>query len=67
MIDYLCVSGSLVDRTTEYASHLHEHFIDPARVHGGRYLVPEAAGYSIEMKAESIAALSYPGGSEWTS
>ena len=67
VIDYLCVSGSLVDRTTEYASHLHEHFIDPARVHGGRYLVPEAAGYSIEMKAESIAALSYPGGSEWTS
>jgi len=67
VIDYLCVSGSLVDRTTEYASHLHEHFIDPARVHAGRYLVPEAAGYSIEMKAESIAALSYPGGSEWTS
>ncbi|MFM8645027.1 MAG: enolase C-terminal domain-like protein [Actinomycetota bacterium] len=67
VIDYLCVSGSLVDRTTEYASHLHEHFIDPAQVHGGRYLVPEAAGYSIEMKAESIAALSYPGGSEWTS
>ena len=67
VIDYLCVSGSLVDRTTEYASHLHEHFIDPARVYGGRYLVPEAAGYSIEMKAESIAALSYPGGSEWTS
>ncbi|MBM3800429.1 MAG: fuconate dehydratase [Actinobacteria bacterium] len=67
VIDYLCVSGSLADRTTEYASHLHEHFIDPARVHNGRYLVPEAPGYSIEMKADSIAALTYPTGSEWTS
>jgi len=67
VVDYLCVSGSLTDRTTEYASHLHEHFIDPARVRDGRYLVPEAPGYSIEMKTESIAALSYPTGSEWTS
>jgi hypothetical protein len=27
--------------------------------------VPEAPGYSIEMHAESIAALTYPTGSEW--
>ena len=66
LIDYLCVSGSLVDRTTEYASHLHEHFIDPVRIRGGRYLVPESPGYSIEMKPSSIAALTYPTGSEWT-
>jgi L-fuconate dehydratase len=65
VIDYLCVSGSLADRTTEYASHLHEHFIHPPVVRGGRYLVPEAPGYSIEMHAESIAALTYPTGSEW--
>jgi len=66
VIDYLCVSGSLDDRTTEYASHLHEHFVDPVVVNNGRYVVPEAAGYSIEMKPESIAALTYPTGSEWT-
>lgn len=66
VIDYLCVSGSLDDRTTEYASHLHEHFVDPVVVKNGRYVVPEAAGYSIEMKPESIAALTYPTGSEWT-
>ena len=66
VIDYLCVSGSLDDRTTEYASHLHEHFVHPVVVKNGRYVVPEAAGYSIEMKPESIAALTYPTGSEWT-
>ena len=31
IIDYVCVSGSLDDRTTEFADHLHEHFVHPAR------------------------------------
>ena len=26
IVDYVCVSGSLDDRTTEFADHLHEHF-----------------------------------------
>lgn len=65
VIDYLCVSGSLVDRTTEYASHLHEHFIHPVRIRNGAYVVPEEPGYSIEMRPESIAMLSYPDGAEW--
>ena len=65
VIDYVCVSGSLDDRTTEYASHLHDHFVDPARVRGGRYVVPEAPGYSAEMHPESIARLTFPGGAEW--
>ena len=65
MIDFVCVSGSLVDRTTEYAGHLHEHFIDPVVVQNGRYMLPEAPGYSIEMHRESIARLTFPGGSEW--
>lgn len=67
VIDYLCVSGSLEDRTTEYASHLHEHFIHPAEVRAGRYVVPEAPGYSIEMHPESIESLTYPTGSQWAS
>ena len=66
IIDYLCVSGSLVDRTTEFADHLHEHFLHPAQVRNGAYVVPEAPGYSIEMHPESIAALRYPDGAEWT-
>ena len=67
MIDYICVSGSLADRTTEYAGHLHEHFVDPVVIRNGRYVVPESAGYSIEMHAESIASLSFPFGREWQS
>ena len=43
LIDYMCVSGSLDDRATEFADHLHEHFLDPVRVRGGRYLLPERA------------------------
>jgi L-fuconate dehydratase len=65
MIDYVCISGSLDDRTTEFAGHLHEHFIDPPRVRDGRYLVPERAGFSAEMWPDSIASLTYPTGSVW--
>ncbi len=65
MIDYVCVSGSLDDRTTEYANHLHEHFVHPVVMRNGKYTVPEAPGYSIEMHPESMASLSWPGGREW--
>jgi L-fuconate dehydratase len=57
IIDYLCVSGSLHDRTAEYADHLHEHFLHPAVIRNGAYVVPEAPGYSIEMHPESMAQL----------
>jgi L-fuconate dehydratase len=65
VIDYVCISGSLADRTTEYASHLHEHFKDPVVVRDGRYVVPEAPGYSAEMWPESIERLRFPNGAEW--
>lgn len=65
VIDYVCVSGSLEDRTTEFADHLHEHFVNPARIVGGRYQLPHAPGYSIDLYPESYAALTYPSGSEW--
>lgn len=65
VIDFVCVSGSLDDRTTEFADHLHEHFVDPAVVRGGRYVVPDAPGYSAEIRPESIAALTWPGGAAW--
>jgi L-fuconate dehydratase len=65
MLDYVVVSGSLDGRFTEYAGHLHEHFVDPVRVRDGRYLVPEAPGYSAEMHAASRAALEFPNGLEW--
>jgi L-fuconate dehydratase len=65
LIDYICVSASLTDRSTEYAGHLHEHFVHPVRVRGGRYLVPEAPGYSTEMLPASLEALRFPDGKEW--
>jgi L-fuconate dehydratase len=65
LIDYICVSGSLERRMLEFADHLHEHFVDPVVVERGRYRVPEAAGFSIEMRGESLAAMEWPNGSEW--
>jgi L-fuconate dehydratase len=67
IIDHACVSGSLDDRTTEYASHLHEHFLHPVQIRDGRYVVPEAPGYSIEMRPESLESLAFPEGAEWQS
>ncbi len=54
MIDYLCISGEKDDRRIEYVDHLHEHFLDPCVVLNGVYLAPKAAGFSIEMKPETI-------------
>ncbi|PYP26717.1 MAG: fuconate dehydratase [Gemmatimonadetes bacterium] len=65
IFDYMCVSASLEDRVVEYVDHLHEHFVDPVVVRDGRYLVPTAPGYSITMRAESLAHYAYPNGPVW--
>lgn len=65
VVDYLLVSGKLDDRVLEYVDHLHEHFVDPVRVEGGRYLLPSAPGYSAELTSESRADHSWPGGKAW--
>jgi len=66
LIDYIAISGSLENRILEYVDHLHEHFVDPVRIRKARYLVPEAPGYSIEMKPASLDAFEFPSGREWT-
>ncbi len=63
--DYIAVSASLEDRVTEYADHLHEHFVDPARVRDGRYVLPSAPGFSAELHPESLAAHQFPNGPAW--
>ena len=63
--DYIAVSGSLEDRVVEYVDHLHEHFVDPVVIDRGRYRLPASPGYSIEMKADSLRAFTYPHGSAW--
>jgi L-fuconate dehydratase len=40
MFDYVAVGATLEDRVCEFVDHLHEHFVDPVRVIGGRYLAP---------------------------
>jgi L-fuconate dehydratase len=66
MFDYLAVSATMEGRVIEYVDHLHEHFEDPVRIRGGRYLAPAKPGYSIAIRPESRLAHSYPDGSAWT-
>jgi L-fuconate dehydratase len=66
VFDYIAVSGSLDDRVIEWVDHLHEHFRQPARVVNGRYLVPLAPGYSVEMHTESLEAYEFPRGAAWS-
>jgi len=65
IFDYICVSASLEDRVVEYVDHLHEHFVDPVVIRGGRYMPPTAPGYSITMRPESLAKYAYPDGEAW--
>jgi L-fuconate dehydratase len=65
MADYVCISGSMEDRAIEFVDHLHEHFIDPVRIRLGRYLAPVAAGFSAEMRLESIERYTFPNGAAW--
>ena len=65
IFDYICVSGSLDGRITEFVDHLHEHFLDPCVVRGGRYVAPLAPGTSITMHPASLAAHVYPTGAVW--
>lgn len=66
IFDYICVSASLDQRVLEYVDHLHEHFVDPVHIRQGHYLAPEAPGYSITMRADSLERYAYPHGAAWT-
>jgi L-fuconate dehydratase len=65
IIEYVCVSGSLEDRLTEYSDHLHEHFVDPLVTKDGRYMPPRAPGYSVTMKPEALDEYEFPRGRAW--
>ena len=63
--DYVCVSGTMEGRMTEFADHLHEHFLAPVVLRNGCYVVPNAPGYSSEMKQEALAQYEFPNGPIW--
>jgi len=65
MFDYVALSGSQDGRMIEWIDHLHEHFVNPARVSAGRYLAPRAPGASTEIRPGSLAEFSYPNGPVW--
>jgi L-fuconate dehydratase len=67
LFDYIAVAGSLDDHVLEYVDHLHEHFLDPVTIKGGRYMPPTKPGYSIEMKPDSLREYAFPGGTAWSS
>ena len=63
--DYIAVSGSLENRLVEYADHLHEHFVHPVVMRDGRYRLPSAAGFGLELVPESLEAYRFPDGRVW--
>ena len=63
--DYIACSATLEGRVVEYVDHLHEHFLDPVRVSGGRYVPPGRPGYSSEMKPASLDEFEFPDGPAW--
>lgn len=65
VFDYVAVSGRLDGRVTEYAHHLHEHFVDPAVIANGRYVVPDRPGFSAELRAEAMVEFAFPDGPVW--
>jgi L-fuconate dehydratase len=65
MADFIAISGSMEDRAIEFVDHLHEHFLDPVRIQGGRYLAPTRPGFSAEMSPESLVRFAFPDGPEW--
>jgi L-fuconate dehydratase len=65
MFDFVAVTRTTDGRVIEYVDHLHEHFTDPVVIRDGRYVAPTAPGFSSEMRPESIAAHTFPGGEVW--
>lgn len=66
MFDYLSVSTTMEDRVIEFVDHLHEHFVTPVHIRNGHYQVPTEAGYSIEIREESLNRFAYPQGEAWS-
>jgi len=67
MFDAVAVSGHHHNRKIEYVDHLHEHFVEPAKVEAGAYKAPVLPGSGAHMITESIQKYRYPTGHYWVS
>jgi L-fuconate dehydratase len=65
MIDYIMISAEIGERVIEYVDHLHEHFEDPCRIRDGAYLLPDAPGFSVKMRDDSLRRFRFPDGAAW--
>ena len=59
MIDYICISGTLDGRVTEFVDHLHEHFENPCKLINGHYAMPLEPGFSIALKPSSVEQFTF--------
>jgi L-fuconate dehydratase len=66
MFDYLAISGTSEGRMVEYVDHLHEHFVEPARIRHGHYMAPRAPGAGAQMHPSSVVEFTYPDGPQWS-
>lgn len=62
--DQIAVTATSEGRVTEYVEHLHDHFVEPSVLTGGRYRLPTRPGYA-ELRPESIARYRFPDGPVW--
>lgn len=65
LFDAVAVAPDVTDRVVEYVDLLHEHFIEPVRIHNAAYVVPEAPGYSADILPESLEQYRFPNGAAW--
>jgi L-fuconate dehydratase len=65
MFDFVVLGGALDDHVAEYVDHLHEQFLEPVQILEGRYVVPDAPGFSAELRPETLAEFHYPDGPAW--
>src|SRR5260370_37271584 len=63
LFDYIAISGSLENRMINYTPPLHQHFVHPVVVQGGRYVPPDAPGHRGAVDPSAVVAVSYPKGS----
>ncbi|MFJ2511220.1 enolase C-terminal domain-like protein [Streptomyces griseoviridis] len=66
MFDFVAVSGTADGRMIEFVDHLHEHFVTPTVVSGGRYHAPTVPGAGTEMHPASIEAYRWTAPTEVT-
>lgn len=66
IFDYIRVGASLEGRVLEYVDHLHEHFVNPVVIENGRYVAPEAPGYSVTMHPKTLKDYAFPSGPVWS-